>query len=208
MKKIMYVTLGATALLASGLAVAGSPEQAPEVSAPVVTTPQGFYLTAGAGWGYTNFAKSNLAVVSIKRNNFIWNAAAGYRFNPYFAVEGGYMQFATARIKNTMILNNTLNQSLYASAPYIAAKGILPINDQFDVFGQAGVGYTFMSSKGFAGTVNINRHKHPILPILAIGADYNINQNLAVTLKGIATVKSGPMPATYGATIGLTYYFG
>ena len=45
--------------------------------------------------------------------------------------------------------------------------------------------------------------------MLGLGVDYNINENVAVTVQGITTLKhSADYPATYTGLVGLTYKFG
>ena len=61
------------------------------------------------------------------------NTNIGYLFNQYFAIEGGL----------TYLRNNGYNG--WNQNPYyignIAVKGILPLNNIFDLFGKAGLSY-------------------------------------------------------------------
>lgn len=152
----------------------------------------GFYATGTFGYGKTDLSDGDIT----KNTGFLWNAAGGYRFNKYFGTEAGYLSLPNVKIKN---------RKVKPSAFYAALKAIYPFNDAFDVFAKAGVGYTSVSLNG-ASLNGISKHR--FIPLFGLGLDYNLGPNLALTVQGITTLKSGhSFPATYGGLVGLTYTF-
>lgn len=152
----------------------------------------GFYATGTFGYGKTDLNGNDIT----KNTGFLWNAAGGYRFNKYLATEGGYLS-----LPNVKVSNHRVKPTAY----YAALKGIYPVNREFDVFGKVGVARTSISSKS-ANISGLSKHK--FIPLFGIGGDYNLGSNLAITVQGLTTLKTGhSFPSTYGGLIGLTYTF-
>lgn len=200
MKKLLVGIAGASVLALSSAALAGGMDTYDGKAANDVYNYSGFYLGAGAGYGLTDTEN----FPGIHRDGFAFNVDGGYRFNRYVAAEAGYLYFPRVKIDF-----DDVNSTVHSSAVYIAGKGILPINDSFDVFAKAGAGLTFTSASADASglTITASSHQHPIIPIYGVGADYNINQNLAITVQGIGTIGVQDFPSTYMGTAGLTYTF-
>lgn len=211
MNKAFVALVGASALVASTAGFAGGPSTA--VSAPVDNS-AGFYVNGNLGFGRYGLSSSdvnayNAVGFNVDRNSIAWSANVGYQFNPYIAVEAGYMQLPYARFTVPGVSGHA---DLDTSAFTVDAKGIYPINEQFDVFAKAGLAVETQSLSGSTGPV-VASHNHQVLPLFGLGVDYNINQNWAVGVQGIATLKSGGItnasyyPATYTALAGVTYKF-
>src|ERR1019366_10613742 len=66
-----------------------------------------------------------------------WRLQVGYKFNPYFAVEAGYMDLGTANYSATFA-GGTANATEKAGGLDFAALGILPVTDTLSVFGKVG----------------------------------------------------------------------
>ena len=62
----------------------------------------------------------------------------GYKFNPNFAIEGGYIDFGKVSYSATFT-GGSANASAKASGWNVDAVGILPINDAFSLFGKVGL---------------------------------------------------------------------
>jgi len=202
MNKLVLVTALSAATLLAGNALAGSVETA--------SNPAGFYVNGNLGYG----ASLGLPSGWNTKSHLVWSGNAGYQFNKYIAVEGGYMQLPSAKVKDTSLVNVKSTQSLID----IVAKGIYPINEQFDVFAKAGLGYSFQRLS--ASVVGLGyaseKAKHFIVPVFGAGADYNINSNLAVTVQGFANMAHGKkenfadanyLPSSLSGLVGLTYKF-
>lgn len=132
MKKLMPVLAGTVALTAFA-----SVAHAQDMS----TNDSGLYV--GGNYGYLK-VDGDGDDNDFDDNNDVWQGLVGYRFNEFFAIEGGYTDFGSYG-------------SSYANAEtdgYSAAvKGILPLTDQIEFFAKAGQLWyeTDYSVAGFKG---------------------------------------------------------
>jgi OOP family OmpA-OmpF porin len=74
-----------------------------------------------------------------------WGLFVGYRFMPYFAVEGGYLDLGTAGYQATGVLDDgeflydtTISGDISSSGFQLSALGIWPIGESFEAYGRAG----------------------------------------------------------------------
>lgn len=105
--------------------------------------PSGAYV--GAGWGQFNLDIRNLSDVGTatsditKSDDNAWKIFAGYRFIPYFALEGAYINFGKAgdRFQATTAngSNGNYRVDLSGFAPY--AIGTIPLGP-VELFGKVG----------------------------------------------------------------------
>ena len=102
--------------------------------------PDGPYL--GVGWGRLNLNIRNLSDVGtattdiVKSNDNAWKGFVGWRFNPYIAVEGAYIDFGRAGDRFTATGSNgnyAVNMSGFA--PFVV--GSIPFGP-VEVFAKAG----------------------------------------------------------------------
>jgi hypothetical protein len=134
---LLGATWGAVALTASSSANAQSYFAAQE------DNPNGVYL--GAGWGQFNLdleglddVGSGLRDVADSDDN-AWKLFAGYRFNPYFALEGAYIDFGTHDDRfDTSGSDGNYRVQLSGFAPYV--MGTVPLGP-VELF--ARLGYLF-----------------------------------------------------------------
>ena len=106
-----------------------------------------FYIQAGTGYDLTGLNNSNY------KNNggtFLFGGAAGYQFNRYLSVEGGYNYFL--EIKPKVVTSPTINQWHI----YGALKVIAPVLSHLHVYGKAGAQYVEYSGK--TGTVKTTKN--------------------------------------------------
>lgn len=61
----------------------------------------------------------------------------GYRFNPNFAVEAGYVDLGKAKYEATF-LGGVADASIKAHGPNLAVLGILPLGESFSIFAKLG----------------------------------------------------------------------
>jgi opacity protein-like surface antigen len=185
LKNILVSTTAVAALVTGMVAMAGQADG----QAPVDHS--GFYLRGEAGYGMDQVSKKfkadksysllhgavDGAVVGTSKNDlngFAGRIAAGYAFNQYIGVEGGFAYLPTLKettkgtLKNVTrrfdgipvnfknaTFNGQLKESFYAFD--LMAKGTLPFdNDTFYAFGAAGVALVHQkvtTTAGVAGTV-------------------------------------------------------
>lgn len=113
------------------------------------------------------YVGGNLGVSSgSDQRNLLWNATLGYQLNPHFGLEYDY--FHANRFATNAIM----------------AKGIIPINNKFSVFGKLGYG------------IDVNK------PITSLGVSYNLTPKLALNATGNYILHKDA-----SATLGLSYVF-
>lgn len=75
-----------------------------------------------------------------------WGVGAGYRFNRYLALEASYVNLGTLNATHTINMlpflgggTLTFHRELETTGPALAAFGILPISDSWELFVRAGI---------------------------------------------------------------------
>lgn len=113
---------------------------------------------------YINLNTGIAKLYNMPTGEWIGNINAGYNFNPYFALEGGYNLIAGSEYGATTTTNII----------DVAAKGTLPFSDVFSLYGRAGLGY---GMNGWSGTVNYS-------PTCSL-CDTGVNSNYGLALVGL-----------------------
>lgn len=237
-KLVLCVSLLAGAL---GLATSAS------ASAP------GFYLGGQGGVGYVRYnAPNNTSVNNINailqpisvtttttttRNTggLAGRLFVGYQIDPNWGVELGYTQFASQNNKQDITNNGVLggiNQNYGAksnvktNAIDFVAKGTLPIENGFSVYGKAGLAYVtakssnsvYSSPSTFTGlgtpattlVATPNQTEHKVLPTASVGVQYDITPQLAADVSYTRIQKVGNtnlIQSTNFLGLGLAYHF-
>lgn len=211
-KRIMTATvLGASAL---GMMAANA-------------TTSGLYITGQAGYAnnhlgnhLTKLYRDDNGPSSFKIGNagLAGRLAIGYQFNPYFATELGYLRLANQKGKDDGSTGDYIGtETLKQQAIDVAAKGILPINDKFNVYGKLGVAYLSSTVRSnFDGTKqNQNKYfglaKHQWAPEAGVGVSYNVTPNMFVDASWthIQPIRGKNKPGNVDfAAVGIGYSFG
>ncbi|PWF44394.1 outer membrane beta-barrel protein [Massilia glaciei] len=100
----------------------------------------------------------------------------GYNLNRNFALEAGYGNFGSITLKNTgpgASGDSRIDTSMF----YAAGKGTYAINDRFNLYGKVGVAHTRFALTGF-GEPDVKMTR----PLIGFGGEYNISQQVALTL--------------------------
>lgn len=113
-----------------------------------------------------------------KDNGTQWRLQLGYKFNPNFAIEGGYIDLGKAQFRSTGgTLTGTADGTVKAGGVDLAAVGILPLNDRFSLFGKAGlVAARVKSSLDVAPPGDTK--SNVVSPLLGLGVSYKLNDNV------------------------------
>ena len=125
-------------------------------------------------------AGQGLAVrtTSVDTSDVGWKLFAGYRFNSYLAVEGGYTYLGEYAFAGQVIADpGTVSANLQANDWNAFAVGILPLGERFDVFAKLGIGYwtaDLATSGTFAGRSAQSADSSGTDPIVGLGARFNI----------------------------------
>src|SRR5262245_7319797 len=98
------------------------------------------------GGGQIDNALSNQGLTSsssIDKSDTSLRLFGGYQFNPNLAVEGGYVNLGKFDYSSTISAPaaDTVSGHLSVQGADLAAVGILPLHEQFGLFGKAGLFY-------------------------------------------------------------------
>lgn len=114
-------------------------------------------------------------------SNNKWRLQGGYRFNPYVALEAGYIDFGKVKY-SARYTGGSAEGSLKAGGADMAALLSLPLNDSFSLFGKAGVVEASVKSSLTAGApaslASGSDHEHDVRPLLGVGGLYKLTDNI------------------------------
>lgn len=119
-------------------------------------------------------------------SDFSWKLFAGYKFNQYFAVEGGYADFGKYYAKAGGVIGTpvTIKGDVSSYAVFVDAVGTLPLNESFSLFGKLGAAYTHTKAKAsgsWSGFVDsYSDSDSEVVPKLGLGGEYSITKAVAV----------------------------
>ena len=139
----------------------------------------------GSDWDRV-IALSKASGAREKTTKTAYQIFAGYNFNEYFAVEGGYADFGKPSF-SMFQLGDPDEATFYEkkTAWFLAGKGTLPINEQFNVFGKLGVtqNRTEMdlnfTDKGDVMSAESRRTG----VLYGVGAEYKVTKQLGLRLE-------------------------
>ena len=144
------------------------------IARPVYRT-QGFYtgVTGGVSYAYDN---QGVNEAGHKFEYFGLGAlvSAGYQLNSFFAAEADFTYF---KPKNSL-------GTAKAYQPALVFKGIMPLIDNFSIYGKAGVADTMYRYDASDERDSVNRVK----PLVGLGFAYAVSQKLDVTVLAQTTV--------------------
>ena len=139
----------------------------------------------------------------------------GYKFNPNFALEGGYVDLGKFGFTANTLPTGSLNGDIRLRGFNLDAVGILPLTDKFSA--QARVGLTSIQARdrfagtGAVGVSNPNPTKRATNYKLGVGLEYAFSPNLAVR-GDLERYRVDDAVGNRGhidmASVGLVYYFG
>lgn len=142
------------------------------------------YINVNAGWGYQNAVPSGSAAGTFN---------AGYNFNPYFAVEGGY----------ALLYGNNYNTTSNNNIFDVAAKGILPLSSIFSLYGRLGAAVDFNS---FSGTSTSSapcsycNQGASFMWLAGAGMSFKLSQRFELHLEDTAYIPQGDSGSPMGFT--------
>jgi OOP family OmpA-OmpF porin len=110
----------------------------------------GFYIGLGAGASSAKIDSGSInsdlqslgfssATTSTDEGSVAYKAFAGYSFNKYIAIEGGYFDLGTFKFNSTVTPPGTLNGEIKSSGFNLGAVLSYPFGQGFSVFGRVGV---------------------------------------------------------------------
>ncbi len=215
-KKIAVLALPLLGALGCGIAQAGSvespgPEKETSSFRSELYNDTFLYVDINFGYARHNWSDTGTShsftgsySTSNIKGGFTVGANVGYQLMKYFALEGGYFYLPQAKA-NAGSAGNVTIKSWFA---YGAAKGILPINDRFNVFAKLGTAYVNGHFEGTTRLFGSFFSSGDFWQVLAgAGMQFYIIENLALTAQFMYIPCHQRVPDTYLMTGGLTYRF-
>ena len=166
MKKIVF------ALIASAAVVCAAQAQDTTTNAPRS------YIGIGAATADHDYSINGLRTTG----NDDWKTSAklfgGYEINNSWGVEAGYTDFRKSGFNYTNAAGVAGNGSSDGHAVYLAAKGNMPLNEQFSAFGKLGVENTHRS---FSTTTGASGSDSDTGVYAGVGVQYKLSKEVALT---------------------------
>lgn len=165
----------------------------------------GFYVSGQVGYAATHM-KSHLptgAGIGLANDGLAGRVALGYKITPKVAVEVGYLQLPDVKFPSTKD-NATFSNEQYAVD--VAAKGMLPLTPNVDMYGKIGVAYLTTQ----LNAPNEDIAKRTLAPEVAVGMSYDITPQVTVdtSLTHIQTLGSRRPGNVDFLAVGVGYNFG
>lgn len=191
----------------------------------------GFYLGAqvGAGRAYEGDTLKNIyqsfSSYKISEGGISGRILAGFNFNQYFGLEGGYTKFANNSYTAYAIYNTTYKTSAFD----VVGKGYLPLDlltdtlsEKINLYGKVGLAYVMHKADtsinlAALGTLNNSNSKNNVRPTYGVGASYNFTKNFLADISWTQIQGKGDLvkegfdnfsPKTNLLALGVSYAFG
>jgi len=119
---------------------------------------------------------------SVDDTDTAYKLFAGYKVNKYFAVEGSWADLGEATYSAQIIapVTGNANASWEASAFALSALGIIPLGNQFELFGKVGYSLWDADLRVSAVGVEDNADEDGSSVVYGLGASYRFAENMAV----------------------------
>jgi OOP family OmpA-OmpF porin len=120
---------------------------------------------------------------STDETDFGFKVYGGYQFNQNFAVEGGYTHLGKAKSHSVITSggSGTADGEWKSYSIDVSALGILPLGNQFSLFGRAGVSLWDvqfdLTANGSGGSASTSESENGVSPLLGIGGMINLSSN-------------------------------
>lgn len=199
MKRAIWVAVAIIASTLAGTAAAQGTRPAAQAQ-PV----KPFYIGGGAGWAKLDLNNSDFPssgtidlggtvgtvpyTSTRDEDSTGWKVFAGWRFNQYLAIEGGYVDLGRANLQYTSpALAGDINVKATDTAWTLAAVGTFPVGHNFSLLGKLGVAFHYTKT---SATVNVpgasageTESDHRAGFLWGLGAAYDFNPNFGVRLE-------------------------
>ena len=170
------------------------------ISSQALAADDGFYAGINLGDGKPGISTVN---GSRKDSSFVGGGVVGYKFNKNFATE--------AQFTGVGKVTDKAGGTAKGDAVSLSGIGILPLNEDFDLYGKIGVAVTRTTVS--SDLVPMNDATRAALTY-GVGAQYNVNKSIGVRLGwdhyGIATKNASGSKNDDNAqviTVGAVYNF-
>lgn len=206
------VAFGCNAMVFAGTSTSSQVRQDGSGSSAAISqlvSPARFYVDVGAGITTTNqsAADTNVypATTMSDQSGFGFGADVGYTLNDNVALELGAIKFADAKVNQ----GNNPAATMQYYALDAAVKGTIPLRGGYEVFGKLGVAYKVAKTTGLenGAVTNGSDQQTEASPLIAVGAAWNFNRSVALTV-GYTLLPGGGIGDASAALLGLKISFG
>ena len=172
-----------------------------------------FYIEGNVGYAYHPYTQDRTTTPGLENQlgiltdlsningGAIGGVDAGYQFNRYLALEGGwsyipnvgYSRDRTVQLpvgQTTFTLPDGLHVKINSGLGYIAGKGSLPLYGRIDAFGKLGAAYVYNdvnvsipASLVNSPTIHTTDHSNFWSPLFAFGLQYNHENNFSLNVQ-------------------------
>ena len=162
----------------------------------------GWYIGVTLGASNANITQEAVPVTGATSSVFLTDSRdpgfkvfAGYRFNPYFAVEGGYAWLGEFQA-TTQVTTGALNADIRVIGLYVDAVGMLPLGYGFTAFAKVGwLGSETRTFRSTSGTVtsglNTNASTDQANLSYGLGVQYDLEKNVTLRFVWERYIKVG-----------------
>jgi OOP family OmpA-OmpF porin len=138
------------------------------------------YLGLGAATVDHDYSIAGASNIDADGYDTSYKVFGGYEWDPVWGVEAGYTDFRSSDFSFRQ--NSQNNQGSRGESDgygvYVAAKGRLPLNEQFDAIGKLGVAYSHRETSTRTG-LNIDDNDTGIYA--GVGLQWNLNPQWSIT---------------------------
>lgn len=169
----------------------------------------------GGGLGYSNLENFSDASKTGGNGGLGATLFAGYNFNKYFGLEGGYRHYDKTKYEADDY--NSVTSEYNLNAITLVGKGYLPLgeNSPFNLYASLGIAEMFAKSDLSYGSYDLGSDStHALVAVAGLGASYDINSHVTASIDYSLTGSKDGSSSTIGipqtdlATFNLAYNFG
>ena len=186
----------------------------------------GFYAAAQLGYGNTHINTGNLVSITngfspvtlpdLNNMALAYRLSFGYQLNQNLAIELGYRRFSNTSINAGDGSHYSAVASSQERAFDLVGKSIIPLTNQFSVYGKWGIAYVKPNSHGVANTTSgytasTTDYSNTLEPTFGLGISYALKPNVPIDFSWNRIQKIGGdnhAPSSDFYAIGVSYYFG
>lgn len=142
------------------------------------TEKKDWYLGASVGYAKSTLSDAYFPTGSVEKTNQAgFKLYGGYQFNRNWAAELEYVNFGKYSADSA-----NLHSTAKASGLGLSAVGVLPLSEQFSLFGKAGVLAKMVKAdeRNNSGSYIYSQKSTKFAPLLGFGAEYRLTPEMSV----------------------------
>lgn len=141
-------------------------------------TANGFYVGVGVGHSDQKDACDDISG-SCDDTDTGWKIFAGYEFNQYLSLEGGYADLGESDA-DTIVLGIPVSADAEITGFFLSGIASWPINDSFSVFGKLGAIYWDVETDADGGGISVSEDENGTDLMFGVGAQYDFTDNIGI----------------------------